>query len=80
MTNPLTAAWDYLRGAETKTAAPPPTLPPPTVQSLVWSPSSYPDAAGLLVAALQSGARGSPTAERSPAVLHGRAAVCGSGA
>ena len=42
----LQGAWNSFWGIETKAAAPPPTLPPPTVQSLVWSPSSYPDAAG----------------------------------
>lgn len=42
----LQGAWNALWGIETKAAAPPPVLPTPTVQSLVWSPSSYPDAAG----------------------------------
>ena len=45
MPNPVQSAWNAIWGIETKAAAPP-VVPPPQVQSLVWSPSSYPDAAG----------------------------------
>ena len=41
----LQGAWNAFWGVETKASAPP-LVPPPQVQSLVWSPSSYPDAAG----------------------------------
>jgi phage portal protein BeeE len=41
----LQGAWNALWGVETKAAAPP-MVPAPQVQSLVWSPGSYPDAAG----------------------------------
>jgi HK97 family phage portal protein len=45
--NPLRGAWNAFWGlsAETKAAAPPPAAPP-ELRSLVFSPGSYPDAAG----------------------------------
>ena len=56
----LQGAWNALWGVETKAAAPP-MVPPPQVQSLVWSPGSYPDAAGDYWNPLIATASGSTT-------------------
>lgn len=60
--------WNSLWGLETK-AAVPAAVPPPPVQSIVWSPSSYPDADGNYWNPLLGAAGGASTTTWNSAVF-----------
>lgn len=61
--------WDSFWGLQTKAAAPSPAPPQPPIQSLVWSPSSYPDADGNYWNPLLTPASGTTTGTWNSAIF-----------